>query len=90
MWLRKIPKMLYIKSWRRHFWGHAVAQAGSRDPLTAKARSPSQVSPCEICGGQSGNGAGFTPNASSIITMSLFSTEFHVNSWPMYVIKYMY
>ena len=32
----------------------AVAQAVSRRPLTAEARVLSRVSPCGICGGQSG------------------------------------
>jgi hypothetical protein len=37
----------------------AMAQAVSRRPLTAEARVRSRVSPCEICGGQSGTGTGF-------------------------------
>jgi hypothetical protein len=37
-----------------------MAQAVSRQPLTAEAR----VGPCEICGGQSGAGARFSPNCS--------------------------
>ena len=34
--------------------GRAMAQALSRRPLTAEARVRSRVSPCGICGGQSG------------------------------------
>jgi hypothetical protein len=42
--------------------GRAIAQAVSRRPLTAEARVRSRVSPCEICGGQSGTGTGFSPS----------------------------
>jgi hypothetical protein len=42
--------------------GRAMAQAVSRRPLTAEARVRSRVSPCEICGGQSGTGTGFSPS----------------------------
>jgi hypothetical protein len=41
--------------------GSAMAQAVSRRPLTAEARFRSRVSPCGICGGQSGTGTGFFP-----------------------------
>ena len=41
--------------------GRAMAQAVSRQPLTAEARVRSRVSPCGICGGQSGTGTGFPP-----------------------------
>jgi hypothetical protein len=40
--------------------GRAMAQAVSHRPLTAEARVRSRVSPCEICGGQSGTGTGFS------------------------------
>jgi hypothetical protein len=42
--------------------GRAMAQAVSRRPLNAEARDRSGVSPCEICGGQSGTGTGFSPS----------------------------
>jgi hypothetical protein len=45
--------------------GRAMAQAVSRLPLTAEARVRSRVSPCGICGGQSGSGAGFSPESFS-------------------------
>jgi len=37
----------------------AMAQAVSHWLLTTEAQVPSQVIPCEICGGQSDNGTGF-------------------------------
>jgi len=36
----------------------------NRRPLTAEARVCCQVSPCGICGGQSGTEAEFSPNSS--------------------------
>jgi hypothetical protein len=41
--------------------GRAMAQAVSRRPLTAEARVRSRVSPCGVCGGQSGTGTGLSP-----------------------------
>ena len=38
-----------------------MAQAVSWRSLTTQARVPSQVSACEILGGQSGTGTGFSP-----------------------------
>jgi hypothetical protein len=38
-----------------------MAQAVSRRPLTTEDRVRSRVSPCGICGGQSGTGTGFFP-----------------------------
>ena len=38
------------------------AQAVSRRPVSMKARVQCQVSPCEIYGGQSGTGTGFSPS----------------------------
>lgn len=63
-WPRKIPQEFYINSWRRHFWGRAVAQAVSCRPFTPKTRIWSQPGPREICSVQSGNGAGFTRSTS--------------------------
>jgi hypothetical protein len=42
--------------------GRAMAQAVSRRPSTAEARVRSRVSPCGVCGGQSGTGTGFSPS----------------------------
>jgi hypothetical protein len=41
-----------------------MAQVVSRRPLTAEARVRARVNPCEICGGQSGIGTGFSPSSS--------------------------
>jgi hypothetical protein len=46
------------------FKDRAMAEAFSRRPLTGKARIRSQASPCEIYGGQSGAGTGFSPSSS--------------------------
>jgi hypothetical protein len=43
-----------------------MAQAISRRPLTAETRVRSRVSPCGICGGQSGTGTGFSPSTSVV------------------------
>jgi hypothetical protein len=40
----------------------AMDQAVSRRPLAAEARIRSRVSPCGVCGGQSGTGTGFSPS----------------------------
>jgi hypothetical protein len=39
-----------------------MAQVVSRRPQTAEARIRALVSPCKICGGQSGTGTGFSPS----------------------------
>ena len=44
--------------------GRAMAQAVSSRPHTAEARVRSRVSPCGICGGQSGTVTGFSPSTS--------------------------
>jgi hypothetical protein len=55
--------------------GRAMAHVVSRRPLTAEAWFRARVTPCGICGGQSGPGTGFYPSSSvfpvSIIPPSL-------------------
>jgi hypothetical protein len=55
----------------------AMAQAVSRRPLTAEARFQSRVSPCGICGGQSGTGTGFS------LSTSVFPCPFHSTGAPL-------
>jgi hypothetical protein len=54
-----------------------MAQAISRRPLTAEARVRSRVSPCGICGGQSGNGTVFFPST------VVFPYQFHSTGAPL-------
>jgi hypothetical protein len=56
-----------------------MAQAVSRRPLTAEARVRSRVSPCGVCGGQSGTGTGFFSE------LSVFPCEFHSTGAPLLV-----
>jgi hypothetical protein len=54
----------------------AIAQAVSRWPITAKARVRARVSPCGVCGVQSGTGADFSPSS------SVFPCQYHYTIAP--------
>jgi hypothetical protein len=54
------------------------AQTVSRRPLTAEARVRSWVSPCGICGGQTGAGIGLSPST------SVFPCQFHSTGAPLH------
>jgi hypothetical protein len=56
-----------------------MAQVVSLRPLTAEARVRSRVSPCGICGGQSGTGTGFSPST------LVFPCQFHFTGAPLHV-----
>jgi hypothetical protein len=57
--------------------GRAMAQAVSRRPVTAEDRVRSWVSPCGICGRQSGTGTRFSPS------VSVFPCQFHSTGAPL-------
>jgi hypothetical protein len=59
------------------YTGRAMAQAVSRRPHTAEACVRSRVSPCEIYGGQSGTGTGFSPST------SVFPCQYHSTDAPL-------
>ena len=67
-----------IGSWYKIFMnsGIQMAQAVSRRPLTAETLVLSWVSPCEICGGQSGTATGFSPST------SVFPRQYHSTNAP--------
>jgi hypothetical protein len=48
-----------------------MAQVVSHWPLTTENQVKAQVSPCEICGGQSGSGIDFPPSSS--VFLSIYS-----------------
>jgi hypothetical protein len=50
-----------------------MAQVVSRRPLTAMARVRSRVSPCGICGGQSGTGTGVS-SSTAVFPCQFLST----------------
>jgi hypothetical protein len=58
--------------------GCTMAQAVSRRPVTAEARVRSVVSPCGICGRQSGTGTSFRSST------SVFPYQFHSTSSPLH------
>jgi hypothetical protein len=54
----------------------AMIQAVSLRPLTTEAWIRSQGSTCDICGGQSGTGTGFSPSAMYIGFPTMFHDHF--------------
>jgi hypothetical protein len=59
--------------------GRAMAQAVSRRPSAAEDRVRSRVSPCGVCGGQSGTETGFFSE------LSVFPCQFHSTGAPLLV-----
>jgi hypothetical protein len=57
--------------------GRAVAQAVSRRSVNAESRVRPRVSPCAICGGQSGTGTGFSPS-SSVFPLCIIPASFSI------------
>jgi hypothetical protein len=57
--------------------GSVMAQAVSRRPPNAEAWIRYRVSPCGICGGQSGTGTGFSPST------SVFPCQYHSTGAPL-------
>jgi hypothetical protein len=76
--------MSRIESTLKILQGRATAQVVSRLRLSAKARVCYQVSPCGICGGQSGTGTGFSPSPSAFLcqyhsTAASYLLMYHVH-----------
>jgi hypothetical protein len=65
--------------------GRAIAQAVSRQFLTAEARVPNHVSPCRICGGQSGTWDRFILWVLRFFPVSIIPPMLHIHavSWGM-------
>jgi hypothetical protein len=55
-----------------------MAQAVSRWPLTAEAWVDVRVCPCEICGGKSGTGIGFSPSSLGFSSQYHYTVALHI------------
>jgi hypothetical protein len=73
---RKLKTATIQHTWR----GRAMAQAVNHWPLTAEAWVHAWVSPCGICGGQSGTGTGFSPNSSVFLSISFIMATYSIPS----------
>jgi hypothetical protein len=62
-------------------YGHAIAQAVSDRPLITEAQIRTWVSPCGICGGQSGTGTGFSLSSSVFPCQYHSTTALHLIIW---------
>jgi hypothetical protein len=62
---------LYCQSQSKKKGAVSWLKAVSRRPLTAETRVRARVNPCEICGGQSATGTGFSPSS------SVFPCQYH-------------
>jgi hypothetical protein len=56
-----------------------MAQAVSRRPLTADARLRVRISPCGICGRQSGIGTSLTPSFKGFLCQYNFTMAHHTH-----------
>jgi hypothetical protein len=59
-----------------------MAQAVCRWPLTAEAQVRARVDPCDICGGQSGTGAGFSQSSSVFPCQYIIPPLLHIHLSP--------
>jgi hypothetical protein len=68
-----------------------MVQAAIHRPVTSEARSLSRVSPCEVCGGQSGTGTGFSPRSSppppNTVILPMFHTHYWFYDWSYVVLE---
>jgi hypothetical protein len=68
-----------IRTWFNHLNDRDMTHAVSRRSLTAGSQVRSPVSPCGICGGQSGTRTGFSPST------SVFPCQYHSTVAPLLV-----